>query len=668
MDMEKYTLQDIFSKNRAEEIGYDVWEHFVVPPFFNRLDLKRAFKPRLIIGGRGCGKTMLLRYLSHQTTFSKKRENIPIEALKHIGMYWRADTQFCNAMHKRGIQDDVWNSAFDHFCALSLGMEVLSSLKSISESQLKDFDSDLVKNIDFSILKHFDPKLPNSTKELYLCLEGKLLEFEAWVENVRTAACPLFLPGKNFILRLIKVIQEKVPVLNNANFYVYIDEYENLAIYQKKIINTWLKHSEIPLIFNLAMKKNAFDMRETTGPESLTNIHDHRIHDLENYLDDTFELFAAEILLLLLSFSDSELLGDDRKSIPIENLRNIESLNLRNDKKYAEKVLGIALQILPDEPMEKLAQEVFIDKALLSKLREKISKAIKVREIDLNIENFVNDAFPMASIIIPALLNRKSLKPVNIANEMNLLLEGKENSFTGKTGWIHNNFVGCLLQLYSPYSRACPIYSGFRTFCKLSRGSVRHFLELCHNSFSEAINLQNEVEIPVKSIQQAEAAKQASATFLGEVRSFGNLGENLHSFVLRLGTLFELANGRSTQSESEISHFSIRKGNEHLTQEDHFFLSEAVKWSVLFEHRETKKKDQILPESIEYILNPIYTPYFHISYRKKRKLELSTSELKKLIRGTLDEFTVLIKDYSKKWQISETSKLPLFSTIDEDRI
>jgi len=54
-------LQQVFTQNRAEELGNDVWRHFVVPPFYDKLDLQQAKKPRVIIGGRGCGKTMLLR-------------------------------------------------------------------------------------------------------------------------------------------------------------------------------------------------------------------------------------------------------------------------------------------------------------------------------------------------------------------------------------------------------------------------------------------------------------------------------------------------------------------------------------------------------------------------------------------------------------------------------
>src|SRR5438132_2804154 len=98
MPIDLNPLKAVFAKNRTEELGYDVWEQFVIPPFYDQLDLEAAKKPRVIVGGRGCGKTMLLRYLSHQTAFSPKRPAIPKSALGHIGLYWRADTQFSRVM------------------------------------------------------------------------------------------------------------------------------------------------------------------------------------------------------------------------------------------------------------------------------------------------------------------------------------------------------------------------------------------------------------------------------------------------------------------------------------------------------------------------------------------------------------------------------------------
>lgn len=658
-------IQDVFSKNRAEEIGYDVWKHFVIPPFFDLLDIYSARKPRAIIGGRGCGKTMLLRYFSHQSMFSPSRENIPDKDLTHIGLYWRPDTQFCNAMMKRGISDDTWAGSFNHYVAIIIGLEVLRSLKSIAKSVFPKINEIDINNLNFDRLRYFNPNLPNTHNVLYEHLEGSLWEFESWVNDVRKKKEPGFLPGKEFVSALISLIKDQISVLNDAIFFVYIDEFENLSKYQQQIINTWLKHSEVPLIFNLAMKRSSFENTKTLGQESLADIHDLRKHDIEEYaLDNNFPVFAAEILFLTLS------LANIRTQLPIDinELRDPNKIKNRTTQNYSKKVLNLAKELFPQKSNKELAYQVFIDVTLMNKLKERIQKALDYRRSDIPVESFLHKNNPEASIIAPALLYRRKLDPKDIINELNLLEKGEDNRFTNSTSWIHNNFIACILQLYAPYSRSCPFYSGFQTFCSLSKGNLRHFLELCHKSLSK-ISISNQTEYPiVDTSKQAEAARQASAAFLGEVRSFGKYGNQLHAFVLRLGSLFALSHQRLTQSENEQSHFTITKGMKQLSEPDYEFINEAIKWSVLSMHTGTKKKDLSQPETIEYILNPIYAPYFYITYRKKRRLELSSDDFITLIRGSIDQFSELMKQYKKKWFVEyESLTLPIFSLFDEDQ-
>jgi hypothetical protein len=80
-------------------------------------------------------------------------------------------------------------------------------------------------------------------------------------------------------------------------------------------------------------------------------------------------------------------------------------------------------------------------------------------------------------------------------------------------------------------------------------------------------------------------------------------------------------------------------------------LREAEKWSVLFEEEETKLKSDTQFASVEYILNPVYAPYFNITYRKKRKLGLSTDDLEVLIHGSFDDAAELLRRFSKQWEI-----------------
>jgi len=661
MKSKEDNFSTVFSKNRAEELGYDVWKYFVIPPYFDKLDLRDATKPRVIIGGRGCGKTMLLRYLSHQSTFSRNRNDIDENATSHIGLYWKVDTQFANAMTKRNIPNDKWESAFNHFTALIISIEILNSLASIVNSKSNYITKEELYALNFGELKYFHKELELKYEDLLKYLEGNLWAFVSWVNDVKQKE-PDFLAGVAFIKALIKIITTKIESLNNANFFIYIDEFENLVDYQKKIINTWLKHSEKPLIFNLAVKKNVLNNQDTVGSEMISDIHDYRTIDLETYLlDGEFEIFSAEILLLKLTLSKIF-----NSPIDINSLRDPSGLEIRRGSEYKDTILATAKELFPDVSQHELAVLAFKDKILSKKIFERIQKALNYRGSKINVKSFFKIKFPEATIIVPSLLYRNRLSVNEIYKEFQKLEKGEENRFTGKTNWIHNNFIDCLLQIYAPYSRSCPFYSGFKTFCLLAHGNIRHFLELCYKSMNRVFLPEASIHFPIEPIQQAIGASQASASLLSEIRSFGKFGNKMHTFVLRLGSVFELARERSGKNVSEQTHFSINKGKYNLTNEDDEFLTETLKHSVLYETKATKTKNKIDPET-EYVLNPIYSPYFHISYRKKRKLEISTNELITLIRGSIDEFKKLTKNLQKEWIVDEENSLPtLFSLVMQE--
>ncbi len=252
-----------------------------------------------------------------------------------------------------------------------------------------------------------------------------------------------------------------------------------------------------------------------------------------------------------------------------------------------------------------------------------------------------------------------------ITKQLDALEAGKPNKFTGPTGWIHNNFVGCLLSLYESSPKVCPWYAGFTTFVCLAKGNLRHFLELCHQCLADLHSEQPLDSVSIDCTTQAQAARRTSTAFLLQVRSFGRSGNQLYTFVLRTGSLFSLAHRRPTQSEPEQSHFSITRGKTNPDDADYGFLREAVKWSVLFEAEMTKAKDPVTDaEDHEYVLNPIYAPFFNITYRKKRRLELSVEEFRILEHGTYDDVKKLLKGFSERWKVNlEEADQNLFSHL-----
>lgn len=508
-----------------------------------------------------------------------------------------------------------------------------------------------------------DTSLPDNHRDLRDSLDYRLAEFETWVNDVRTVQQPRFLPGEAFVKRLIRIVTEGIPALKESAFFVYVDEYENLAEYQQEIINAWLKHSEPPLIFNLAMKRNGFKTHKTTGDETLSNRHDFRVLDLEGYdMGNQFPVFAAEILLLKLALAGCI-------DLPIETatLRDPAALHLRRSDAYAKSVLDAVRGVFPSPSQLELARGVFADPSLRDRLVHRVRRGLKTRRASQELaEDLVSPDHPEASVVVASLLFRSNLPLDDIVEEMRWLRAGRDNRFTGSTDWNHNNFIGCLLQLYDGLPRPCPFYGGFDTFCRMARGNLRHLLELCHQSLAREDIRWEAGLCPVAVDKQAEAARQASAEFLSEVRSFGPQGNNLHAFVLRLGSIFALSQQQPSQSEPERSHFLVRGHLAELGQLETQFLSEAIKWSVLFEEKETKKKSAIDPEATDFVLNPIYAPYFHISYRKRRKVEFTPEELRVLMRGDYAEVRVLIQEFRKRWnvEIRDTS-LPLFAHLEE---
>ena len=326
-------------------------------------------------------------------------------------------------------------------------------------------------------------------------------------------------------------------------------------------------------------------------------------------------------------------------------------------------------RVLPTWTREELTQQIFADSSLHRVLRQRIREALKHRGVsDIAPEHFMDQNSPMpGTVVIPALLARHRLSPEDVVCEFNKYTAGSPSKFQEGPQWVHNLFIACYLDLFASVVRACPLYSGFDTYCRMAKGNLRHFLELCHRAIT---TLSSEQDWALSARQQAEAARQVSASLLPEVRSFGRLGNDLHSFLLRLGTLFSLSQRRLSQSEPERTHFAIRDGEDSIDESSKRLLSEAVKWSVLFEERQTKAKSIGAPAVIDYVLNPIYAPYFHISYRKGRKLELSGQDFVILSSGTADEFKVrLYAKYRQAWDVPRdqlSRSLPLLALLDDE--
>lgn len=649
MDASKLT------KTRAEEHDADVWGEFFMPPYFDQLNLKGATKSTYITGKRGCGKTMLLKYFDYHTAFSPSRLEIPLEEVQHVGVYWRVDTQFCSSLKHRGIEEAEWGVIFEGYFGLVIAVELIRAAHCIAASTYPAFDLKQFQHLRLPSAADFLTSFPTSASELMTQLERVRRSFSTWVSNVQSAPRPLLPPGREFVAALVEDLRT-TPGLELFNLHVYVDEVENLVAYQRRVLNSFLKHSQRPLIVNFTSKEHPND-NQTSGPESINATHDYRLLDLDQLLIPAARpVFFAEVFLGNVALAAGRAAAPEESSL-LEIVRSPSRLNERGDSGYQEQVLKMMRERFPTQTERQLAATAVGDSRIMKKLEERIEKALKQRPGEPKVSEFLHfRSAPEALVVLPALLNRRASIPTQILAELRRYTQDRTGSF--ESGWIHNNLFGSLLELYRPYGRECPLYSGFDTLCTMANNNLRNFLILCYKTLDVA-DLRDVTSPPYSVDIQCRAAYDAAEQLIREIKTFGPRGEQLRVFTLRLGSVFRTLQANPAMSEPEQNQITINGGERPFSADEQLFISELIKYAILVEQLETKTKGNVGQDIVDYQLNPIYAPYFQISYRRKRKIELTVEQFYALAMGTENEFRELTRHFTRNLPSTESLQINL---------
>ncbi|PTV50780.1 hypothetical protein [Acinetobacter pittii] len=641
-------IANLLSNNRTEHIGLDVWSEFVVPYNFNLSEFY-SLQPIKLEGGRGSGKTMILRYLSHYSQFSPNRESVPDDILNNIGIYLKADTQFMRLLQKRGFDESRWFDIFEHYINLIILIEIISALISVKSSNINPDIKNNINAIKIECLTPYD--IPQGTIDTILKTLKKL----------KSSCEKIVLNPKNldsieiFSYQLIKDLIEEINRYTgySTTFHIFVDEYENLLEYQQKIINSRMKHSEPPINYNIAIKCNGAPIIEIIGSNENLNLqHDFITINLDNLMMQNFEVFASEILLSRLS-KRNEKYKKFFSSIKL-NEANYLPERLKND--YQDSILQSAREILPSSSQEDLAKEVFSEPQFYKKLLHEIDQSLKGRTTELTTKDFIETELKKELIVCSSILYRNRLTPEQIYQELIKVKEGENNDFEQGKEWTANNFIGSYIRITKVQKHKSTFYAGLTAFTKLANGNIRYFLELCRSTFSNSFTT-SENELSIQKNIQHQAALETSELFFKELDSMKPVITPLKSLCLRLGMIFSVYHDRNSQSEAEINHFTISDPI-NISTELQNKINDAVKWGIVYQTKATKEKDVNNFISLyDYVLNPIFSPHFYISYRKKRKIKISASEVNMLFESKQEDFLNFIKDLESQLNPNEQMKV-----------
>ena len=295
-------LADAFLNTRADHLPSDLFNEFIVPLFFQRISIFADKKSVRILGGRGCGKTIFIRYFCHGSTFSTNRGAVSDAELTAVGLYLRPDTGFCSLMRAEWLGEQEARLAFSHYIALNLLAEACAAIRSIDAANFEAGPLTLAGaqiGTGLAVMLGLDePTLGN----LETTVEAKLVQLELWARNPRNAEKPTFVAFGSVLPRLAKDIAASSPRLAKLGFRAFIDEFENLQEAHREIICDAIKHPDERLKVHIAHKREAVTDFKTSSQERVVEKHDLRTIDLEKELsqEGEFELLAAELFLFRL--------------------------------------------------------------------------------------------------------------------------------------------------------------------------------------------------------------------------------------------------------------------------------------------------------------------------------------------------------------------------------
>ena len=246
-------LSKLFGSYKAEWLDEQMFDLFAEPAYLPELATAR---PCVLLGGRGTGKTTVLRSLSYEGQFALRKKNVAdIPNWRFYGFYYRVNTSRVLAFKGPELAEDRWVKVFAHYVNLVLCDLVLEFLQWHQENC--PHLPRLSKRVCSRVATSLHLKAATNVDELAESISQSLLEFESYVNNIGDQqSVPLSLQGLPIDTLLIGI--RKLDHFKSKLFFFLLDEYENLQDYQQQVLNTSIKHSggdKHPYTFKVGVKE-----------------------------------------------------------------------------------------------------------------------------------------------------------------------------------------------------------------------------------------------------------------------------------------------------------------------------------------------------------------------------------------------------------------------------
>jgi len=589
--------------------------------------------PMFLLGGKGSGKTHLMRYCSSAVQ-ELRNPNLraAIAEENYLGVYSIADGLNVHRFAGKGQTNEIWQSVFAYSFELWLAANLLSSLRpALVDHEMKSpaWNEELITHV----LRFFHVKpttLPRDFDGLIGYLNTLRTEVDVAVNNSAitrklTGVTVLFNPG-DLVFGIPGVLAQICAPFQKTVFVYLIDEVENFTEQQQRFLNTLVRYRRGNVTLRIGARLYGIKTEATLGsgePIKRDAEYERLLLDARLREDASqYETLAARLVLRRLqaapagtNLSDQSL-PEAFAELPSENFHQKVALDIVSSRdaagvarphvaRFREAIAGlIADKAIVDSLVETLRfpEHPLLEKVNLLAFYKRISRGIDVLALARTIEQEAR-----------ALLESGAAAAPNYHD-------------------LYSHFSSDLLaQLYRDYGRK-PVYAGFKTLVRLSQGVPRNLLSLLKHIHRRSSFEGEEpfVRGKISVDAQVHGIYDASEWFWEDAQPDEH-GSLVRNAVEQFATLARSVRYSDSPSECDLCCFLINPdtlGNTSVQA-----LKMAENWSFLHRVKGTsgaKNDDRVLTK---LQINPMLAARWGISESRRGAIELKKDVADLLLGG-----------------------------------
>jgi hypothetical protein len=638
--------------------------------------------PMLILGGKGSGKTHLMRYFSYEAQCIRHAAS-PLVGIKkdgYLGIYLKCESLDASRFGSNSRFSSELSQLFGYHLELSLVYLLLRTVQRLLITEDTPTRTQASMARDFKALFDREPSLRGrSFEQMADCIDSIRREVDLAVNNcamTKALNVPISFTRGRLLFGIPEFLVKHLPSFSGVQFQYLIDELELLNIDQQRHINTFLRERRPNCSFKVGSRLygiktyETFNDNETNkeGSEFETLKLDHIFRRSPQYRKFCRSLTARRIKT-----------ADVDKAISVNESQLLDRLPAYFDKEESPdqgNIQAPAIQAsLPkgERPYFRSLQSKLVAGLKLGRCSG-LGKASDIEEV---IELLRRPEQPL-------------LEKANIlaffkewADGHNLLRAARTVSSQcqdylsnrGKSGYykeLLGHFKGDLL---AQLRRDCDLpqqYRGIEDFITMSSGLPRNLLNILKHVYKWSI-FQGESpfvnESVIGSEAQSKGVHDAAEWFFSDAMARGPEGAAVQQCINRLATLFRGIRFSDKPSECSICTFSACLDS--VSKEAKTNIELAENYSLLVKISKGQRDRNSGRIDSKYQINPMLSPLWDLPISRRGAIALSPAEIDAIFgEGGSKAFTSLLNTrlarmtaptFGKKTKTSSAQEPDLFA-------